>query len=362
MAAKYTFQPDYTVPPGATLKETLDAKGLSQADLSLRTGLSEKTISQIVNGIAPISFDTAEKLELATGIPASFWNRRELSYREALARTEEIKRLQADVAWLKEVPVKVLVEHKKKYVEPTAGKADMARRVLKFFGVSSVEAWRKTWLRPAAQYRGREVQHKYPGYAAAWRRMGELEAERTDCAPFDARVFRRVLATIRHLTRESADVWYPRVVEECASAGVAVTFVKEIPRAAISGLTKWLTKDKALLMLSLKYKSDDQLWFSFFHEAGHILLHGKRDVFLESGWDDSTNEEKEANAFARDLLIPPEFTHRFPHLKSKAAIRRFAREIDVAVGVVVGRLQHDGFLPRSHCNDLKVKLDWADTA
>ena len=97
MAEKFTFDPDYVVPPGATLKETLDAKGMSQAELSLRTGLAEKTISQIVHGIAPISYDTAEKLELATGVPANFWNRRELSYRERLARREEAARLEQDV-------------------------------------------------------------------------------------------------------------------------------------------------------------------------------------------------------------------------------------------------------------------------
>lgn len=358
MTVKFAFQPDYTVPPGATLKETLDLKGISQAELSLRTGLSEKVVSQIVNGIAPISFDSAEKLELATGVPAGFWNRRELSYRESLARAGETKRLEAVVAWLKEVPVNVLID--REYVEPTANKADLVRRVLKFFGVSSTESWRKTWLSPAALYRGREVQRKYPGHAAAWLRMGELEAEKTECAPFDARVFRRALATIRQLTRERANVWCPQVIEQCASAGVAVAFIKEIPRAGISAATRWLTKDKALLTLSLKYKSDDQFWFSFFHDAGHILLHGKREAFLEDGGNNSSNAEEEADAFARDFLIPPECANRLPYLKSKAAIRRFAREIDIAPGIVIGRLQYDKFLPKSHCNDLKVKLVWTD--
>jgi len=352
----YRFEPDYTVPPGATLKETLDAKGLSQADLSLRTGISEKTISQIINGVAPISFDTAEKLELATGVPASFWNRRELSYREALARAGEIKKLHAETEWLKEIPTKELLD--REYVEPTQDKADMVRRALKFFGVGSVESWRETWIAPAAQYRGDEVQRKRPGYVAAWLRMGELHAQATPCSPFDARVFRRVLADVRRLTREPARIWYHEVTSVCATAGVVVAFVKEIPRASISGATRWLTKDKALLQLSLKYKTDDQLWFTFFHEAAHILLHGKRDVFLEVEGTGEGDEEGEASAFARDFLIPPENVPRLPWLKSKVAIRDFARELAISPGIVVGRLQHDGYIPRSHCNDLKRKLRW----
>ena len=67
----FPFSPDFAVAPGVTLAETLSAKGMPQSELSIRTGLAEKTISQIMNGVAPISFDTALKLEAALGVPAS---------------------------------------------------------------------------------------------------------------------------------------------------------------------------------------------------------------------------------------------------------------------------------------------------
>ncbi len=96
MPEKYAFKPDYVVPPGATLRETLETKGIAQSDLADRTGLTEKTISQIVNGVAPVTYETAEKLELALGIPASFWNQREMTYRAGLLRIEENKRHEAE--------------------------------------------------------------------------------------------------------------------------------------------------------------------------------------------------------------------------------------------------------------------------
>ena len=68
----YAVSPDYAVAPGGTLAETLTAKQMSQSDLSLRSGLAEKTISQIINGVAPISYDTALKLETVLGVPARF--------------------------------------------------------------------------------------------------------------------------------------------------------------------------------------------------------------------------------------------------------------------------------------------------
>src|SRR5699024_6913838 len=121
-------------------------------------------------------------------------------------------------------------------------------------------------------------------------------------APFDAAQFRQVLADARALTREKPDVFQPQLVTACAQAGVAVVFVPELEKSRASGCTRWLG-DKAIIQLSLRYKTNDHLWFTFFHEAGHILKHGKKAVFLEgNGLCDE--KEEEANAFAANLLIP----------------------------------------------------------
>lgn len=358
MTERLGFSPDYAVAPGATLKETLEMRGLSQSDLAARTDMAEKTISQIINGIAPITYETAERFELVLGVPATFWNRREMAYREHLARKEATDRLAADVDWLKEIPVKILKD--RKFIPAEAEGSDLVRLVLQFFGVSSQEAWRATWLDPAAQYRGKAAQEKRPGYVAAWLRIGELQADSLQAQPFDADQFRRALDEIRSLTRESASVWRKKAPELCAAAGVALVFTKEIPSAAVSGVARWLTKDKALIQVSLKYKSDDQLWFTMFHEAGHILLHPKKPVFVDYGYSDETTEEKEANAFARDRLIPPSFRARLPYLRTRPQILAFAEQIGISAGIVVGRLQFDGLVYQSAFNDLKRKFDWGD--
>ena len=141
--SKYPYQPDYAVSPGTTVRDTLEAKGLSQADLAVRTGLAEKTVSQIINGIAPISYETAEKLEMVLGIPASFWNARERSYREALVKMEESKTLEKDVGWLQDIPLAALIE--RGCIQKDNDKRSLVRETLRFFGVSSVEAWHNTW-------------------------------------------------------------------------------------------------------------------------------------------------------------------------------------------------------------------------
>lgn len=351
---KYRFGPDYLVPPGATLKDVIEEAGMTQSDLADRTGMSEKTISQIINGVAPITVDTADRLELVLGVPASFWNRRELAYREAFTRQEETAKLTADIAWLKEIPVKELVE--RQAIEFTEEKSLMVRRALMFFGVNSVQTWRDLLESRSVAYRGGETNKKKPGYVAAWRRLGVLRAQEVETCPFDAQEFRRALALIRSsMTRPD---WQSFIRDTCAQAGVAVVLVKEFKGGAISGLARWLKPDKALIQISSKYKTDDHLWFTLFHEAGHILHHGKKNVFMDTDYKDLDAEEIQANQFARDMLIPPQYSSRLLGLRSKPRVRDFAEEIGAPPGVVVGRLQHERIISQAAMKDLKKKLVW----
>ncbi len=357
MPPTHAFTPDYAVPPGATLLETLESLGMSQSELSLRTGLAEKTISQIVNGVAPITHETALKLESVLGVPASFWNNLETNYRGSMARIAEAERLKGGSEWLKKVPVKTLIE--RGFVPKEQDKGRLQKAVLAFFGVSDVTAWDNVWLRPDAAFRRSRSFCSRPELVATWLRMGQVLAARTQCQPYDPQRFRKVLCELRALTIEPPQVIQRALEQKCAEAGVAVVFVREIPRAGVSGATMWLSKDKAMIQLSLRYKNDASLWFTLFHECGHVLMHGKKDVYIEDGQAEDA-KELEAERFAQDFLIPRQHARELPHLKTKVAIRQFAESVGIAPGIVVGRLQHEGWLDPSFCNDLKQKLNWAD--
>lgn len=338
---KHKYEPDYAVAPGATLKEAIDERGMSQQLLAVRLGMAEKTISQIVNGIAPITCGTAEKLELVLGIPASYWNRRELAYRESLARVAAVEQLKADIAWLKEVPVKELRE--RKLIDADSKKEGLVREVLQFFGVGSVDAWRDAWGNVAVQFRSQKAHEKKPGFVAAWLRIGEIQSAAIKTPPFDPDEFRRALHDVRRMTTMNINEWRGKLQERCAAAGVAVVLTPEFPGAAVSGATRWIG-GKAVIQLSLKFKTNDQIWFSFFHEAGHILLHGQRGRFLEFGSTNDTQEERQANEFAQNILIPPEMASRLPRLKTRSQVQEFASQIGIDAGIVAGRLLRDGYL------------------
>lgn len=351
---------DYAIPPGETLRELLDEQGMTQRELARRADLSPKHVNQLLHGLVPLSADVATRLERVTGVPARMWNNLEANYRSDLEGLRARRHLDDYGPWLFGLPVHNLVRRGILPKDP-ADKASRIDQMLSFFGVATVDAWEEVYAKLECAFRQSAAHEIKPGAVATWLRLGEIAARDVQCAPFDEKSLRASLAGLRTLTCESPEVFAPKMQAVCAACGVVVVFVAEVPGARASGATRWLTPQKALIQLSLRYKTDDHLWFTFFHEIGHVLLHGKTDVWIE---DASTHQsdprEAEADRFARDLLIPRDAAAEFRRLRSVAAVQEFAARIGVAPGIVVGRLQHDEHWQPSHGNALKQRFTLAE--
>ena len=352
------FEPDYYVAPGDILLETLEEIGMTQKDFAARTGITPKTINGIVKGKAPISPDTSLQFEHVLGTPAHIWNNLEGQYREALAREEELQKLDKLMEWMSSIPWKDMI--KNEWLEDYKDDSmRQAQALLNFFAVASPEASRRVWSTVQVKYRMSEAVSVNQEAVSAWLRCGEIVARKIDCQSYDKAKFREALNKIREYTVAKPGVFQPVIQRLCAESGVALVFLESIPNTGISGATRWLTSDKALIQLSLRYKTNDHLWFSFFHEAAHILKHNKGNVYLEekSGAVDSARiEEVEASNFSANLLIPPAAYRLFTRVKSRDNILAFAREAAVHPGIVVGRLQHDSKIRFNQYNDLKEKF------
>jgi addiction module HigA family antidote len=355
------FLPDYGTSPGATLRELLDRLGLSQSDLAERTGRPKKTINEIVRGKAAITPETALQFERVLRIPASFWLNLERQYRAAQARHEERDRLAEHLAWLEKIPVKEIL--KRGWIKPHADRVELLREVLTFFGIAFPGAWHDVWkeTRKATALRQGKSDEIDFGVIAVWLRKGEIEGRTRECRPYDQDKFREALGHVKTLTTLPAEKFSREIQERCAAAGVAVVFVPELPRLRIFGAARWLSPEKALIQLSLYYKREDQLLFSFFHEAGHVMLHGRRDIFVDFAAPSDDKQEVEANRFAADYLIPPDTYARFTARGSYSewAVLQFAREVGVAAGVVVGRLQHDKEIGFNQLTHLRRTVGWS---
>ena len=359
--SKQTFDPDYAVPPGATLLETIRALELTQKELARRMGRPVKTINEIVKGTAAITPETSLQLERVTGVPASFWDNAEANYRGRLARLKEQRRIERQTNWLKRFAYQKMV--KLQWVPPTVSKAERVENLLRFFGVSSDIQWQATYSRLQGSAREAAQLESEMGDLSVWLRAGELAARQRVCAAYDRSRFKQTLLHIRTLTQQDPVKAWPEVLHLCAEAGVVVVLVPELPKTHVYGFTRWLTSNKALVQLSLRYKTDDILWFTFFHEAAHILLHGKKDIFFEFRGVDNEKEDA-ANRWAANFLIPEKdwsgFVKTLKQPVSRETVRTFASGQGIAPGIVVGRLQREKRIGYSLLNGLKYRLeiDW----
>jgi HTH-type transcriptional regulator / antitoxin HigA len=356
---KNQYVPDQVSAPGETLLELLNERHMSQAELAERAGRPTKTINEIIKGKAAITPETALQLELVLGVPAYFWAAREQQYREFLARRREAEELASQIQWLDTVPYREMMKHG--WIPKAKDEVRILQSVLRFFGVASTETWREVWGACNARFRKSSAFESSAGAVAAWLRKGELEAQKIRCETFSPVDFKRALSEIRGLTRDLSPNFDERLVQKCSAVGVRVVFVPELPRTCAWGATRWTSPSCALIQLSLRYKTDDHFWFTFFHEAGHILLHGKKNVFLENKENATDKPETEANTFASDWLIPQNVYRSFVKSGSWTNcqnIARFADQIGIAPGIVVGRLQHDRVIEHHRCYYLKKKLEW----
>jgi len=355
------FTPDYAVTPGEILEETLESRGIKKSEFAERCGLSAKTVSQIIHGKAPVTPETAIQFERVLGVSAAVWNNLEAFSRLHEAHFKVREKLEKQKAWARRFPVRELI--KRGLIPSGKGPVNQIEGLLAFFGVGSIQAWEKRFQKMSVAYRRSPSFQAAPESVAAWLRIGERIAQGIDTSPFDRDAFGSALTEIRNMTTTLPRAFVPRMKERCRRAGVALVMVPELPRTHLSGATRWLSKDKALIMLSLRHKRDDHFWFTFFHEAGHIQLHGKKTVFIEEQGLEHNREEIEADRFAAHLLIPEGDYKRFTQDRgrpTRKAVQNFAAELGIAPGIVVGRLQHDRIIDFSWYNELVRRFHFSE--
>jgi HTH-type transcriptional regulator / antitoxin HigA len=356
MSFNAEFCPAWASPPSETILELAKKKGVTQAVIAYALGVTENELPRVLEGDFPIDEVRAAKLATQVGGSSRFWLTREAQYRQA------IKFIQDDArSWVSSLPLADM--EKFGWVEAARTFAERLRLAFAFFGVSSVDEWREAWLSEHAgltAYRTSPVFTTQAAAAAAWLRQGELAASHIRTSSWSRADFERLLSELKPLTRIDKPMEFlQQLRQKCAATGVAVVIVRAPKGCPASGATR-IRNGQAILQLSARYLRDDSFWFSFFHEAGHLILHEDR-LFLE--WSEKRHldeqEEREANDFAEKVLIPSSqeaALRALPH--DYRSIMRFARNLSISPGIVVGQLQHRGLVPREKLNFLKKRYTW----
>ncbi|NMZ58615.1 ImmA/IrrE family metallo-endopeptidase [Pseudomonas nitroreducens] len=355
------FQVSWVSSPGETILDILCDREIPKQIFADQVGLDIDCAESLLAGDFEITESLACQLSEILGPNADFWINRERQYREDLTRIyRDLTEDETD--WLKVIPISSMQKYG--WIPKSKSCSKNLLSCLDFFGVPDISGWERqsASVFGEARFRTSATFAQSVGAASAWLRQGEVSAESVSCAPWDRNKFISSLSSVRDLTKEGRpSVFIPKLKEICSECGVAVVVARAPDGCRASGATRFLSSDKAMLLLSFRYLSDDHFWFTFFHESAHLILHGETSVFIEGEQFDHGRQEIEANEYASNLLVPEEYRNELFELDlSYKSILRFSKKIGISPGVVLGQLQYFNRAENNHFNKLKVRYTWDD--
>ena len=337
------FNSDLAIHAGEFLEETLEEIAMTQAELANRLGRPLQAINEIIKGKKSITSTTALELEDVLGIPSHIWIGLENEYQIVLAKQEELRLMEEETTLISNFPYSDLV--KIGFVKSTRKAIEKVDELKRYFSVAKLAQIPQVKAYQVA-FRVANQNNISSEAIATWIQASRLRAKEIQTDTFNKKKLKENLLEIKSLMNlKNINDSIREIQRILNSCGIALVLLPHFKKTKVNGATFWLNNDKAVIAMTLRGSFSDIFWFSFFHEVGHILLHTKRDVFLEDGYSDPKlqKQEGEADKFASDILLNSNDFNKFVSSNdiSKTSIIDFAKQQGVKTSIVVGRLMHE---------------------
>lgn len=353
---------DLIIHPGETLIEILEDQEMSQKELAVRTGVSEKHVSTIIKGVKPISVAYSKKLEYALGIDASFWINLQANYDKELLEFEEANNISAEeIAILK--PLKFIIGYLGELgvMNPNDNEAAKVLDLRKIFKISNLTAI--PGMTYNAAYRAQIATTADVYVLFAWQRICEILTENIKVSDeLDINKLRERIPEIKQLMFSRVDTICNKLKTIFADCGIAFEIVRHFTGAPVQGFIKKDEKGRTMLCMTLRQGFADRFWFTLFHEIAHILHGDAKQKFID--FDSVVSEvEERANKYSRNILLRPDDYRRFVQKKdfSLPSIYKFAETQKVRPFIIIGRLQKEGELAWNQYSGEMDIYQWAST-
>ena len=332
--------------PGDTIIDTLEAIGMSQTELAERLGRTPKYLTDLVKGKAHITSEVAQGLERVLGVPAEGWLNLERKYQDEQMKIKALRFGQECIAWVEKFPLPFL---KKKGIIPnTRKKEEMVEPLLSFFRVASPREHSQIYNQKSGAFKI-ELRHTTESEAiSVWLRLGELDADSISLSAFDKKKLKSSIPDMQDISFRMDSIWMNELHDVCASCGVALSYTPCISKAPIYGAARWIKNNSVpLIQVTDRGKDMNKFWFSFYHELGHIILHGKKDIFIDGLTEDELKQdeekETEADVFAAKTLLNGNYRRKLESmLKSQVTtsyIKKLSQKWHVHPSILVSQLQ-----------------------
>lgn len=323
--------------PGYYIKEILDDSGLTQEDFAKRLGTTPKNFSLLIRGEQSLSIDIAMKLSRMIGTSINYWLNLQNAYDSLIAEFKSEKELVEERAVFDCLDYKYFRDNFDLPDLPRK-KDEQIKRVREFLRVATLTVFKKKDMAVSFRSTSEEITDANVIKANAMVQIAINKALKEKTPKFNKSKFEEAIQYALTLT-QNHDEFYPRIRKAFIDAGVVLVILPNLPGSKINGATKKLGNSNIMLMVNDRRLNADSFWFTLYHEIGHIM-NGDYGISFEKNEGDI---EDNADKYAEDMLIPRALYEDFVKQKKfdVQSIRRFAKQIDRAPGIVLGRLQND---------------------
>ena len=322
--------------PGVFLKENLEFLNMNAKEFSLRTGISERTLSDILNEKSGITLDVARKLASFFNSSIEAWMNMQNSYEEYI-KEQDIRN-----SFIEDYN---LIKGSKKYMHDYFNIAnsnshdEYVMQVRKLVGVNKLSALNTSLSFVSLKEQKDNKSHNLFAQNL-WIALALTECRKLEIKPYNKTKLLDSIPKLRALTRKEPEVFIPLLKNILYEAGVSFIYIPYLSGSNIYGVTKWLSNDKVMIAISNKGEKADVFWFTLFHEINHVLKAHKRNALIS--YEDK--EDKEADIESADILIPrkkwEEFITKYKYIDIDV-IKDFANEIGISPCIVLGRLNKE---------------------
>lgn len=323
--------------PGETIGEIIQDRNISQKELAIRTGFTEKHISTVINGQKNISADLAMKLEYALGIPASFWRNLQtnydlevVSFNEMHNISEEEKNIAREVRKHVEIITKCPVR--------SNNGSESVYHLRQLLGVSNLASISTL---NSAYYRAQFVENTSENIMYTWQYLCEKKVENQTKTPLDLLKLKNSLEVIKNVMHEDSTKHIDLIRHILNDCGILFIVEKHDRNVPIKGLTVKTKRDQVMIAMTIKGKYVDIFWFTLFHEIAHVIYGDY--LKKQSHWEKDNKIEKRADEFAANVLINKNAYEQFILAGdfTPQSINAFAKKNNVLATIVYGRLMND---------------------
>lgn len=337
------------ITPAHMIEAQLQKRGWTQRTLAKVIGLSEQTVSSLMNGKTKISTELALRLKEILDIDAGELLKLQTSFELKKAQLEfrPDPALATRALVFGDIPVGDMIA--RGWLKGVDGLWDshLNEALCRFFGVSSVE---EIEILPHAAKKT-DVMGDVTPVQITWLYRVRQIAQQTLVAKYSQSAVADVVKDLKPLLNSvEAARKVPKILAE---SGIRLVIVESLPSSSIDGVCFWLDEKSPVIGMTLRFDRIDNFWFVLRHELEHVIRkHGQSAAMLDvdlqgerAGTGASvSDEERVANEAAAEFCVPQKQLKHFIQVKApffaERDIRGFAATYKIHPGLVAGQLQY----------------------